>query len=286
MVLEQFTPIGACDGPADSQRAPVNDDRSSLVYERGHLVTPSDELTGLPYPIIIHDENLPTHRYDQADSHHAFHPWYKLRSRGAGATALRNCRIELVDTRHHNQGKGSYHAFYDGPIIPTDPIEQFKTGVYACAGYIPDYGIDMSSGEPEIVEITSRQRAILRTPSDEDEFGYRYLTYRYDPLRKFFAEIALQQDFSVMDDLKLEEFLQTKDESRKQHLSRWLIAQATERAAESIEADFREAHAEGRLHPAMQANPSVLVFFKIGNRETQQALLPKVEQKVLETVAA
>ncbi len=297
MLLEPKTSPGNLAELSAPLQAPVEFGRGFLnqhelkLFASGNkrgreLITPTDELSGLPYPIAPSCRDLPLNTPQEADPHHHFHPGNNLFFKTIAGIALRNCRLQLTELAHHNKGSGSYHAYFRGPAFSESPNDALKTCVYACAGYIPSKGIDMASGEPKVVNLSKEQTAWLRTPSAHDEFGYKYLRYSYDPLRRFFTDFALAQDLSRVDKLMLEELLVTKAEARKEHLARCLIAVASRLAVQSMQSDYKEAHKAGLLHPRAQSDPTVLVYFKIRNEPALKNLTPRIEHTAMQALAA
>lgn len=287
---EQLTPPGTqLASPAPSEALGDHAGGFSLSEQaqgKKAFVTPTDKVTGLPYPIMPDQKWLPLHRPNVADDHHHFHPGSHPLLKSVGGAALRNCRLQRVALKPHNYGPDSYHAYFVGPNIPTDPVDQFKTCVYACAGFIPQYGIDMSDNGPQVIELLPGHIKALRRSNPNDSFGYRDLWYNYEPLRKFFTNFALQQDFNLIERRMLSKFLMTTDEQHKEHLTRKLISAAARLAVDPMIGEYRELHKTGQLHPRMDADPSVLVYFKIRNKPVPRNLLPRVERKVRATLAA
>lgn len=255
------------------------------------LITPMDELSGLPLPIAPGEEYLPADDPSVADWHHEYHPASHPDLKTVGGMALRNSRLQLVDLNYHNHSPKSYHRFYEGPEIPTDPHEQFRLCVLACAGYVPEQGIDLSSGEPQIVDLTPRQKAQLGQMDPDDGLTLREIKYRYDPIRDFFTEYALEQDISHMREDIIDEFVYTGQVDREKFLGHLLIAKAAEAAGELVAEDYHEVRTAGKLHPLMPRQPSTLIKNKLGNAERREQLIPELKGRLmslygLETVGA
>lgn len=111
-------------------------------------------------------------------------------------------------------------------------------------------------------------------------FHFRHLTYSYEPLRDFFRKHALDQDLKHIKDLRVEEFLLTKDQDRKMHLGRWLLAQAVEKTTDAMEQTYSELRNAGRLHPQMPAEARLLVLYKLGRREDRTQLVVEAEKTI------
>jgi len=131
------------------------------------LITPTDELTGLPLPILPQE-------YLQANAtetnwHHAWHANSAPELQGLGGRALRHSRVQLVHRTDHNykdKGRPNYHNFFEGPPLPDNEDDQFRLCVISAAGYIPDTAIDLRSGEPELVVMSEDELDILRAPAN------------------------------------------------------------------------------------------------------------------------
>ncbi|GAC1387837.1 MAG: hypothetical protein NVS1B7_2430 [Candidatus Saccharimonadales bacterium] len=280
------------------------------------LPTPVDSV-GMPLPIAPLSEVLPVGQPEQANWHHHFHPSTDERLATIGGAALRNSRLQLVDAWQHNRGRNNYHTYFGGPEIPTSESEQFKLCVLACAGYLPAQGIDLSRGEPRIInltlwqqrhfmmaaqpaplrleEVVKRQsrRGLLDLPVNlaeqlflqeaEKQAGltYRHLTYRYDPVRLFFEHYTAKQPLDHVQPTKIDEFLSTKQAERKHYLGHWLLAKAVEEATTDVEKVYAEVRAEHLLHPLMPNSPQTLVKHKLGtaSRRLERAI-PLLEAKL------
>ncbi len=154
------------------------------------LITPVDELTGIPLPILPLE--FLDHNSSQANWHHPWHANSAPELQGLGGRALRHSRVQLVRATDHNYkdktGRPNYHNFYIGPELPTDTRKQFELCVIAAAGYMPDMAIDLRSGEPVVVPMSDVELTLLRTPAKAkpvtkaDKIRLRRrITQEYDP---------------------------------------------------------------------------------------------------------
>ncbi len=128
------------------------------------LITPTDELSGLPLSIAPPPVILQRNRPDVANWHHLYHPHSAPELASLGGQALRNSRVQLVPIRDHNTGPNTYHAMYAGPALPeADDIDtQFALCVFSCAGYVPDKVIDLrAKGGPTVRPITGVERTVF-----------------------------------------------------------------------------------------------------------------------------
>lgn len=284
------------------------------------LETPTDEFSGLPLPLMPTDELLPNDNGSVANWHHQFHPSTSpVLTDSIGGRALRCSRIQLVPVEHHNFTETAYHRFYAGPPIPEDPAEQFGIAVLSCAGYMPEYAIDVSTGDPCVRPMNDRQLEMLmmaaepapllpvvverfrdrRMPDatleeaaevlwDKRErqatMSYRNMRYGYDPMKQFLAEIVLEQDVSDMPRKIVGRFLANGDETEGMKL----LDAASNRAAEGVVARgmpvdelYRQARDDGRLNPNMPPSAGTLIANKLGDFTRRTEILPRLRRRLL-----
>lgn len=250
-------------------------------------MTPVDDLTGMPLPIIPKLERLPLRHPDIADWHHHFHPRSDPRLKTVGGLALRNSRLQLVAREYHNDGPKRYHKFFDGPPIPESEATQFGMCVLACAGYLPESGIDLRSGEPVVARLDHNQRNLLRSHR-RNNFDYRYFRYGYDPIRRFFAKYVLEQNLTeILPQRTIDEFLYSRNPNRRSELGRTIIEAAASSATEHIDPAYDLFRQNQQLHELMPPDPHTLVVYKLGNPKQQEELvLPKLKRQLRQLVAA
>jgi hypothetical protein len=285
------------------------------------LITPTDELSGLPLPLLPVAEKLPL-KGGEANWHHHFHPASSpVLTESNGGRALRSSRIQLVPRTHHNYGnKTAYHAFYAGPPIPSERDEQVGMAVLSCAGYIPEYAIDVSTGDPHIDHLTRRQTKMLTMKSDPVRVGdnevkhyletrdpeatydeahkllqqkrirqaslsYRNIRYSYDPMKNFFAEVVLEQDLSHMRRMSaIGKFLLDGDVTQGLSALFQAATQAVNEAAyrgQTVAQVYEQARELGRLHPYVPLKAGRLVYNKLGDFEGRSRFLPMLRSKLL-----
>ncbi len=132
------------------------------------LITPVDELTGIPLPIV--PQNYLVEQSKLSNWHHAWHPNSDVALEDLGGRALRHSRIQLVRRIDHNykdKGRPNYHNYYAGPEMPTTDSERFRLCVLSAAGYMPEMGIDLdgTSDGPLVRPLTTKERDLLRAPA-------------------------------------------------------------------------------------------------------------------------
>lgn len=249
------------------------------------LRTFTDLLTDLPLPIAPVEGIQVSARSDEGNWHHHFHPSSDpILVNTLGGRALRNSRVQRVDRNFHNYSQKAYHRFFTGPPIPDDENEQFRMVVLACAGYVPEEGVDLQGGEPKRVRLTQLQLQQLRQPGVGDDkqvaFGYRDLRYSYDAAREFFSHYALTRSIDHVDQSKIDEFLHTRDESRKRYLGHLLLAKKVDVAAEPVDEIYSQVRQAGLLHPLMPPAPNTLVRHKLGVSTQREKLFPRLAMQL------
>lgn len=233
-------------------------------------ITPTDPFSGLPLLLKPPDYNFPLKRSDLADDNHAFHPSTSPELESLSGQAIRNCRVQRADWYDHHI---VYHGNYAGPEIVETETDRFRTVTLAAAGYIPDEAIDCSGYKPEIVPVTPDMRERLRC-SGEVRMA------RPGVVRKFLAAYVLEQDLSHVSETKIDEFLRTTNVNTKRFLGQWLLAQATEVAAEPIQKDYRLAHRLGKINPALTTRPENFVQRALGDSYQRNPYVKQLHEKL------
>lgn len=241
------------------------------------LVTPIDEYTGLPPLIAPKYEWLPLNLPEIADQHHAWHPGQELKTNLAGI-ALRNSLLEVTARESHNESEDAYHRFYRGPAIPTNETDIFRRCVVACAGVIPETVIDIQNGEPGVRPITTKERWYFRIPAENDEFGYRYVKYNYEPIRNFFKDFIFKQKLTHLREGLFDEFLHTKDQTEKLKIGKLLIANAVAVASDDVREPYYAMRRQGLTHPGMPQEVQTMVGHKLGNSESRFSLVQQFDE--------
>lgn len=233
------------------------------------LVTPFDEMTGIPLPLMP-DSDLPPIAIGRirnieriADWHHPFHPRVALITEGVGAVALRNCRIQWTeyDTHHHK-----YHGAFVGPALPETDDEQFRNVLFASAGYVPSEAITFRrSGRPLIKKLDDEQREHLWN-SGQLRVG------NTSTVRDFMLAYTLQQDFRHVNVSTIDEFLHTRDLARKKELGGTLLAIAAYDAAEPIEDLYKHSRRLHLLPPGRARTAGRFVFAAMNTHKRSRSM--------------
>ncbi len=282
------------------------------------LITPTDELTGLPLPILLPE----TFDLNKTNWHHLVHPEASPQLKSMGGWAIRNCLLQVVPEELHNMSAEGYHQLFKGPPLPgpEDANKHFMWCVLTCAGYLPDAAIDMRSKDPTKpvklseseyqryrmkpvpIPITERDvswyrarkapeaspreawRALSIHRKRQANFGYQYFRYSYEPIRDFFREFLLEQQIDIKPRV-IKRFLTTKDELKRRSLADTILATAAAQATSDIQFQYRQLRTAGVLHPKMPEKPEKIVFFKLGNYTQRLELLPRLEALLQESIS-
>lgn len=220
---------------------------------------PVDEFTGLPLLIAPQCQPLPFEQPEIADPDHAWFPELNPILRTIAGKALRNCQLQQVERWLHNEK----HKSRLGPELPNDEVDILGRVVAACAGVMPREVEDFSGIEPVIRPATHQEWDFLHTPSETDNFGYKYVFYRYDPIRIFLKDFAFRQKLDHIRDGLIDEFLCTQDQERKMKLGRFLISNAIAVAADPIRERYAQFRRAELLHPGMPQEVQTLIGYKV-----------------------
>ena len=216
-------------------------------------VTPTDEMTGVPF-VLMPSTELPPIPLDErniervADWHHPFHPRASLVNHGPGLAALRMVRKQwaLYD-QHHNNAPEGYHALFEGPPIPEAEDEQFRTVVFAAAGFIPKLAIDFHKLQEYRVRPLTEARRIQLWESGQIRID------NPTTVRDFLIAYALRRNFVDINSPAVHEFLHTPKLERRVQLGNMLLRAAAYEATLPLSPVYREAKRE-ELIPVARAH--------------------------------
>jgi hypothetical protein len=229
------------------------------------LVTPTDELTGLPLPIV------PIENPVRPDWHHHFHPRLSPRLvNKEGGSALRAVRLQRVDYDAHHRG---YHRYFDGPKLPKKMNDRFGLIIMSAAGYIPEQGLDFTDGEPAIVDLTEEQAAELRKQIKVGSpTSIRYFIQDYVISQKL-------EDVNV-NETTIEEFISTKNEERRRVLGHTLLGLVTKKATEPLDENYHRIRQQQQIAP--NTPNSVMKFTKalLGPVRSRDRLVNRLHDRV------
>lgn len=232
-------------------------------------VTPLDEVTGIPLPLMPRDDlpPVPTGKMRNterlADWHHPFHPRAALLGEGVGAVAIRNCRIQWAeyDDHHHK-----YHGAYVGPELPTESEDQFSAVVFAAAGYIPDRAIAFDRSNKPQIKLLGKEKREHLWQSGQIRIG------NMATVRDFMLAFTLERDFGGVNESTIDEFLHTQDVRRKKELGSTILAIAAYDAAQPVEDMYKQSRKLHLLPPNRARTAGRFVFGAMSTHKRARAL--------------
>lgn len=253
------------------------------------LYTPIDPTTRLPALIAPQLEWLPLDNPDIADRHHPWNPHRFYKSMNAAGIALRGSLVQIVERTSHNEGPNAFHNFYKEPAEKiTDEKDIFERVITACSGVVPRLVVEIKDGEPCERPINHKEEAFFTLPSDDDtdQFSYRHLCYRYEPVRDFLRSYVLEQELPHLRPSLIDEFLDTKDKHRKQKIGTFLIYNAISVASDDAREQYYRLRRKGLMHPGMPREIHTLVSYKLGSRDQYFGLVQRLEQLLRSSAAS
>lgn len=175
--------------------------------------------------------------------------------------AVRYSRLQLVDKMAHCY----YHDCIYGTQQPEDMETAFRVTLLNAAQYIPRFAVNISTGYPEVVELSRRRKRQLRNPKT---FSIDRSANARVTIGRFLMDYTTAQDFGA-DSLAVEEFIELVQDDgegrlsagkrrRLQKVGMGLIREAMGTAVSPLEKDYREARkleflAEGAPRTAFRA---------------------------------
>ncbi len=123
-----------------------------------------------------------------------------------------------------------YHEIYGGPELPKDEAGIFKAVVLSATGVIPRQGLDVTSKEYKIVDLTKEQHK---------KIGRKTQVARSKPLSMFFADfVSRQGNNDMIEELKIEEFLDKRTpDTRKFEIARILLSACVDVSIDNLGLD-------------------------------------------------
>ncbi len=224
------------------------------------LITPTDELTGMPLPIAPIDSPY------KSDWHHHFHPKLSpLLQNDIGGKAVRAARIQKVDyPTHHND----YHGIYLGPPLPETDEDKFAMTIMSAAGYMPDSAIKFNKRQPEIIKLDPQLQRRMQT-SGEIKVGGS------GSVGAFIRQYVMQQPIESINvnELTIEEFLETKDNERRLEIGHALLGLITKKATEPVAEVYYQAFKKDKLLPGVPGNVRRFTKAKLGHKKMRDRLI-------------
>jgi len=247
---------------------------------------PIEAGTGIPLPLCPNPDLPPILSRGQpnvereADWHHPFYFKRSLLSHGVAGEALRSSRVQWMMYDQHHEDRLGLHAFYDGPELPEPGVDWFRTTVLACADYVPAKGIAFRrNGEPYIrtLRLAERHRllnsGVIRVAN-------------YDDVKPYFLEYVTQNGVENMAERTIDEFLHTRNLSKKRRLGESLIRAASEAAAEPIDEQYRAAKKQQflprqRTRRAANFIGNLLTYRTAPGIERDELVLSSLQERLL-----
>lgn len=209
-----------------------------------NLVTPTDELTGLPHAILPIDISADA-RDNFEDFHHHYFPRrdpellprtnlnpnaqpeeYNLED--IAAVALRVCRGQLLPRTVHNLG----HRRLLKTDLPTTVDEKYVCVTKACSGIISRVAIDLRRPDDDLLvymdDVTFQKVANPKVLCGERAYYDKPANFRRRIIGSFLLKYAAQQDLSHVSSIVIDEFLDTAVERRRIELGNLLLRDALE----------------------------------------------------------
>lgn len=229
----------------------------------GLETSPADELSGLPLPLV------PTAIGGLEDWHHHAHPRLSPMLEGEGGIAVRNARIQRTDARGNH---GYYHDFYVGPELPATEEDKFIYTVWACAGYIPEYGLDFPNGRPIKKKLAPEHTTELRSGDLKPESLHR--------VRRFMRNHIAMQDLSEIQQGKIDEFMNARRTLQRLEAGNWILERLVGIATESIQASYKRARKKELLRPGIEPKLSEFILGLVGTRFEQESMHGKLRTRL------
>lgn len=255
----------------------------------GVELTPTDELTGLPLPVLAKSADFFIRKGEnlfprQKNFHHGFHP---ERSQALGydelgvllpaghadrisGRALRYSRGQILPIWLHNR----YHDIFLGPELPEDTRSRFTRVVLACAGVVPRQAIDLyTPGEyiktPEMSDKVYRQ--IVKNIHYEGEISRPRYPNRRGELGRFIADYAINNSLNnIMSEKeiqdKIKQFLLPKTPESRKEAGRVILAHAVDASVADLIPIHKEAVKEKMAKNSKKALGEIMLQFFTPNR--------------------
>lgn len=210
--------------------------------------TPIDSVAGMPLPIYpFSDPNKYAPMACEEDGpvlyetnwHHAFFPDDDLTANITGGPFLKQSRVQNVPVWLHDD----YHSIFSGPEIPKTVKQRFLLGVFAVAGYMPKYAIDVpnSSDEDSLIRLKySEYKRMLKPDMLKGDFVQRSVNLRR--ASKFMLNYIFKQDISSLDKLTAEEFLICDNKQRQLELASFIIDRLVDESTDPIKDKYHRIY--------------------------------------------
>ncbi len=247
-------------------------DFSNLPY------SPVDIETGVP--LLIHPNAVERDRHIfPEDAHHPYHPKNELlSSQTLGSLALRHSRIQTISyDAHHNYYHHGTKGFY-GPKLPVDDREIFNLVVLTVAKFIPEQAIAFTNNyKPYLKPLSSEIRHKLWK-------GNQIKVGTSKVVREFIKDYSFRQQLDVKES-SIDEFLNTKDLSRKMQLGNTLLGVAVLHATEPIKDSYMNAYRAELIPNELSRIVSRFVMTTMGMKRNRPLIINEFSKRLLQQVA-
>ena len=206
------------------------------------IVTPTDYETGLPHVILPYESSNGTSS-DFWDFHHHNFPRrapeltpqintnpnaqpeeYGLED--IASLAARVARGQLLPRAVHEKG----HQRLLGPVLPSTVDEKAVHVIKACSGLLSRFAIDLRRPDDDLLvymdDDTFERVASTKVLCSERAYYDRPANFRRRIIGGFLLQYAVEQDLSHVSNSTIEQFLDTKDASRRLELGNFLLMEA------------------------------------------------------------
>ncbi len=234
------------------------------IDSHGRPLSPFDAETGVVLPILPVDDFQTA--FGRSNNHHAHfeHSWFTDDPQ-IGENAVCYSRLQHGPTWLHRR----YHRFYSGTQLPLDVHASFATTILNQV-LIPEWAVDVSGENPQIVRPNERQLRYLQRP---DTFRVESKPGRKAIIGSFLMSYALWQDLSEEETQLIERFISIRPRdarrdpevrAHKERLAARLLGKSIETAVTPVTPPFRDAHLHGRLIDNTPPSPWLVVRRFVG----------------------
>lgn len=275
--------------------------------------------TGIPL-LIAPYKRMDDLNDDDKNLHHLNYPKPHPLLQGIGGKAVRVARLQIVPKFLHNGSEDTaFHTIVgDGIILPTTTEEQMGAVILQSAGFLPAEVVDTTRGDLQVREMLPWERKLLARPDHiatitneavkqyrdkwrpghtllsvktelkrrreaQAQMSYKDVYYGYAEIKRFIDSFVFNQDFSLLDQRKIDAFRKNSDGVHTEALLGELIGIASQRAqvqGHSLNATYRRIYAEGRLAPGMPKSAALFMRYKLGNELGRSMLTAKLRNKI------
>lgn len=245
-------------------------------------VVPIEPSTGIPL-VIAPRFDIPRRLQSmqgENDWHHAIFPKKRPGIQTKSGKALRSSRVQFVNYDEHR----SYHYYFDDYMtekweLPKTTLEKFGMTILMTAGYIPENAIRCRKHGPEYVKLTEKRRELLwsrglvRMESEVNVYDFLQDTIVHQPLE--------------VPELKVEQFLFSKDEQARLRVGNELLIAAAERATDEVRPRYVAAYIGRLLMPTLPPDPKDFILespLMLGTEKRQRKTRTKLRGVIAEAL--